>query len=410
MKKIGVFLSMFPEAHETFILRELAMLDRRGVDFEIFSLQYPRDRDMHPDAARLRERTHYAPLFGLRALFALCACCLTRPLRLAAAVLTVAAATLNRPRDLVQSLAIFPLTLHFGRLARQRGVAHLHGHWRNVPTTACWILGLIYELPWSAAIHGEDIFSPNRFLRKKLAAAVFIVVCNHYSWLHLRERLGLPRPKDVHLNYHGLDELVWRTAAEAPRGACPREARQVMLAVGRLFRFKGYDYTLAAAARLAARGVDFELRIVGTGPEEGNLRAAAARLGVESRVSFLGKKSFPEVLEQMQRADVLVQASIYMEGDHFDGIPNVIAEAMALGTPVVATRVSGIPELVEDGVSGILVAEKDPESLANAAELLLTDAALAVKLAENAKCKVRKLFDQERNVSELVELFAKYAV
>jgi len=406
--KIGVMLSMFPEPHETFILRELAELERQGVEIEICSLQRPRDPITHADARRLAARTHYGGLAGWPALAALARACLRHPLRLLAMITRLAAAGWREPGELAKSRAVVPLALHFGAALRARGIRHIHGHWRNIPTTACWILQAVEGFSWSAAIHGENIFTRNAFLARKLADARFVVVCTRYSWSYLRERMNLPRPEDVHVNYHGLDPVIWHEVERVERDVVCAPGRPVILAVGRLFAFKGYAYLLPALKQLLDEGADVELRVVGQGPCAEELRALAASLGIASRVTWLGLVPFARVVAEMRCAAVLAQASIYMEDDHFDGIPNVIAEAMALGKPVVATRVSGIPELVEDGVSGLLVPEKDAPALAGALRRVLEDPALAARLGAAARQRVRALFDLERNVGELVGILRRY--
>jgi glycosyltransferase involved in cell wall biosynthesis len=409
--KLGILISMFPEAHETFILRELAELERRGVAFRIFSLQLPRDDLDDPDARRLAARTHYGRLWGARAWGGLAATLLTRPLRLGGAVVRLVHAYARQPVELLKSLAILPLALRYGRLARRAGIRHLHGHWANIPTTACWVLSMIYEdMTWSAAIHGENIFTKNPGLRRKLKDARFLVVCNGYSLRHLRERMDLPRPEDVHLNYHGLSPQVWEAAAAAtpPDGAgSAAEGPFRILSIGRLVGFKGHDDLVRAVGRLAAEGRDVRLRIVGTGPGREEL-AALAEAVAPGRVTFPGRLPFETVLEELPRSDAFALASRYAPDGWFDGIPNVLAEAMAFGRPVVSTRVSGIPELVEEERSGLLVEERDPDALAAALARIADDPDLARRLGRNAARRVREVFDLGRNVDELVGLFRRY--
>jgi len=176
--RLGIVISMFPELHETFILRELAALERKGVNFQIYSLQLPRDPITLDDAIRLSEqRTQYSKLFTVRTITALLKTLCTRPLRLSKTITRLVANSYDRPMDIIKALAILPVTLHFGEHARASGISHLHGHWANIPTTACWMLQQIYDFSWSAAIHGEDIFSANRFLPYKLNDAAFS--CKH---------------------------------------------------------------------------------------------------------------------------------------------------------------------------------------------------------------------------------------
>lgn len=407
---VAILLSMFPELHETFIRRELTELSRQGLEFEIFSLQRPRDSFDSEAITELAQRTHYGSLLGLRTIAAFFAVLLRHPLLLLSAVFVLSRAGWRQPRVWLESLAILPLTLRFGITMREKGVDHVHGHWRNVPTTACWILHLVFGIRWSAAIHGEDIFSPNAFLRRKLADASFIVVCTGYSCRFLKEEMGLPRPQDIHLNYHGLDRNVWERAerflAGPPCGG-EQSAPPVILSIGRLVSFKGHNHLIHALHRLN-RDHDVRLRIIGAGPEESNLRELVKSLELEAKVTFLGQCPFEKVLTELEQADLFALASVYVENGFFDGIPNVLAEAMAFELPVVSTRVSGIPELVEDGVSGLLVEDRNPEALAAALRQIIEDPGRGAALGKAAGKRVRAMFNQERNVSELMRIFEHY--
>jgi len=135
--RLGIIISMFPELHETFILRELVALEKRGVDFDIYSLQHPRDPITLDDAMRLStERTYYSSLFNLKTLGAFFKTLLRHPIRLSAAIAKVIYVGRDRPMQALKNLAILPLTLHFGYRGWDRGIRHWHGHWSNIPTTA----------------------------------------------------------------------------------------------------------------------------------------------------------------------------------------------------------------------------------------------------------------------------------
>ena len=162
--RLGIIISMFPELHETFILRELVALEQRGIAFDIYSLQFPRDPITLDDAIRLStERTYYSSLLTLKTLGAFTRALVTRPGRLLSSIGRLLVNGHDRPMDVVKNLAILPLALHIGEQGKARGVVHWHGHWANIPTTACWFLQQIHGVPWSAAIHGEDIFFPQPF-------------------------------------------------------------------------------------------------------------------------------------------------------------------------------------------------------------------------------------------------------
>lgn len=407
--RLGIIISMFPELHETFILRELVALERRGVEFDIYSLQYPRDPITLEDAIRLStERTFYSPLLSLSTAGALARTLIRHPVRLARAVGQVILNGRDRPMDIVKNLAILPLALYIRELGRKRGVNHWHGHWANIPTTACWYLQQIHGDPWSAAIHGEDIFSPNRFLRHKLDAAEFAVVCSGYFCNHLQHELGLADPDKVHLNYHGLDPRVLEHVPGKQFRERDAEEPLSLISIGRLVPTKGHDVVIRACASLIRGGRSLRLSIIGSGPIEQELKALAESEGIAESVDFRGALAFADVLEALDQSDLFCLAPRLIPGHPPDGIPNVIAEAMALRLPVVTTRVSAIPELVSDGETGRLVEVDDVQGFAAAIEQLAAEPQLARQLSDEAAERVARLFNQKQNIDDLLALFQQH--
>lgn len=407
--KVGFVISMFPELHETFILRELAALERRGVDFEIYSLQAPRDPVTLPDAVRLmRERTHYGHLLGLPALSAFFSALLRHPLALLSCLSKVMCDQWRTPLTMIKSLAVLPLGLHFARVARTQGVTHLHSHWANVPSTVCWYLQQIEGWSWSAAIHGEDIFSPNPLLQRKLSSARFVAVCSGLFQKHLQTQVAPSRCTDIHCNYHGLDPAVWEATAQLVARERTAGMPLEILSIGRLVPTKGHDTLLHACHLLQQRGVMVQLKLVGTGPQENELRQLCQSLSLDTSVTFCGAQSFAEVLAHFSESDIFCLASVMLPGHPPDGIPNVLAEAMAFALPIVSTKTSAIPELVRDGVDGLLVEPQDPEALANAIEKLADAPLQAKEMGQSARTRVQALFDQDDNIDELLALFDRY--
>ncbi len=407
--KLGIVISMFPELHETFILRELIALERHGVNFHIYSLQFPRDPITIDEAINLsRDKTTYASLFSVTTFLAFFKTLFRHPLRTLSAIGKVIFWGRDRPKEVLKNLAVLPLTLHFYDVGKQHGVTHWHGHWANIPTTACWYLSTIHNVTWSAAIHGEDIFTKNRFLAKKLDDNQFSVVCSGYFCNHLQTQLGLEKPADVHLNYHGLDPRVTDRAPDRKFNHRANDAPLKLLSIGRLVPTKGHDVLIEACAQLRDQGVPFTLQIVGSGPIESDLRALITKCDLEALIELRGGMAFADVLNTLEAADVFCLAPRMIPGQPPDGIPNVIAEAMALRVPVVSTAVSAIPELVEDGVSGLLVPTDDVDAFAAALKRLADQPEFAMQLSEAAASKVGHRFDQNRNIEELLGLFKQY--
>ena len=409
LPRLGIIISMFPELHETFILRELVALEQRGVRFDIFSLQYPRDPITLDDAIRLSsERTHYSSLLSISTLAATFRALLKSPLQLLRAMAKVVWQGRDRPVDVLKNLAVLPVSLYIGEQGRRLGITHWHGHWANMPTTSCWYLGQIHGDSWSAAIHGEDIFSANRFLPFKLDEASFTVVCSGHFCNHLQQQLGLRAPEHVHLNYHGLDPRVMQRAATRTEHREIANQSLSIVSIGRLVATKGHDVLIEACARLLSDSVPLHLTIIGSGPLDTELRELVRRKGIEEHVEFTGALAFENVLETLENADVFALAPRLIPGQPPDGIPNVIAEAMALGIPVVTTRVSAIPELVSDGQTGVLVEVDDSQAMAEALALIHASPDTALRFSTAARERVALLFDQDANIDELLVLFDRY--
>lgn len=407
--RLGIVISMFPELHETFILRELIALERHGVDFHIYSLQYPRDPITIDEAIALsRDKTSYAKLISWVTITAFFKTVFAHPIKTLSAMGRVIVWGRDRPAEVLKNLAVLPLSLHFYELGKQHGITHWHGHWANIPTTTCWYLSHIYGVTWSAAIHGEDIFTKNNFLSKKLDNNEFSVVCSGYFCNHLKTELGLETPEDVHLNYHGLDPRV--TMRAPSRHFNQRAAGEPisLLSIGRLVPTKGHDILINACAQLRDQGVPFKLQIIGSGPIETELRALISKHELDDHIELRGGMAFADVLNTLEKADVFCLAPRMIPGQPPDGIPNVIAEAMALKVPVVSTAVSAIPELVEDGVSGLLAPVDDVDAFAEALKRLSSDPEFASNLSDAAAEKVGYRFDQNRNIAELLALFERY--
>jgi glycosyltransferase involved in cell wall biosynthesis len=264
--------------------------------------------------------------------------------------------------------------------------------------------------PFSFTGHARDIYTeslnPGGLLRRKLRAARFVVTCTEANRRHLEQ---IAHDAAVHRVYHGLNaDFAGLLAAD---GASPQSnGRFRVLAVGRLVAKKGFDILVEALAVLAARGVPFEAVIVGhTAPLEPDvgprLEQAIAERGLAGRVRLVSSMTQAELYAEYRSASAFcLPCRIAGSGDR-DGIPNVMVEAMACGTPVVSTEVSGIPELVVSGESGLLVPPEDADAVATALLRLYRDPALADRLGAEAAETVRSRFDGDRLAVELATLF-----
>ncbi len=291
-----------------------------------------------------------------------------------------------------------------GQLAVERGISHLHAHFATSATSVARLAARLAGVTYSFTAHAKDIYGPevrHEDLRSKLADASAGVTVSDYNLAHLRRTYG-PAADRVTRVYNGLplDEFPYSS---------PDTRSPLILFVGRLVEKKGLTDLIDACAILTEARRPFLCRIVGEGPLEGQLHAQIDRLGLSSNVILLGPRPRREVVRHLQQAAVLAAPCVVSPDGDRDGLPTVLIEAMAAGTPCVATRVTGIPEIVRDESTGLLVDEHNPRALAVALERLLSDAQLRVRLATAGRALIECSFDTRRNAAQIRRLFASSA-
>ena len=254
-------------------------------------------------------------------------------------------------------------------------------------------------MPYSVTAHASDIYVSPLLLRTKLAGADFVATCTGYNQTHLVEAVPEAAGK-IALAYHGLELEHYDPSTRTPA------ILPTLLAVGQLREKKGLAYLLDACRELTDRGVRFQCEIIGEGPQRAELERKMRELGLEKAVALRGARSHDEVIEAYRRAWLFVLPCVISEDGDRDGIPNVILEAMAMGLPVVSTRHSGIPEVVEHEATGLLVPPADAAALADALVRVLEDRREAHEMGEHGRTFVLDRFDAERNVRALRERFA----
>ncbi len=391
--RVGYVLKMYPRFSETFILNEILAHEAAGVDLEIFSLRPPGDGRFHAALADVRAPVTYLAHHGRRApdLWSLLRAAAGRLPGLAAHLDDLLAADVDDAAQAVE-LAL---------LVGARGVGHLHAHFASVATTVARLASLLTAVPYSFTAHAKDIFHDNvdaGDLRRKLEGCAAAVTVSDFNLAHLRRSFPAAAVR-LQRVYNGLDLDRFPYTSPADRPA-------LVVGVGRLVEKKGFADLVTACARLVSRGRRLRCELVGTGPEEARLRLQIERLGLAEVVHLSGPRPQHQVRTTVAGAAALVAPCVVGADGNRDGLPTVLLEAMALGTPCVATPVTGIPEAVRHERTGLLVPEGNPEALAVAMERLLDDADLRVRLASAARALVEEEFDIHRQSTRLRGHFA----
>ncbi len=394
-------IGSYPMPTTTFIDREIEALGRAGHDVHVISVRRPR-RSLSEHQRVLASGVHYVLPVPPGALLRSHLGFLTsRPGRYVRTLVYL----LTRPHPTIRArlwtILHFGTGVHVARLIRDSFPSdHIHAHFVDRATLLAMVAGRLLDKPFSATAHANDIYVSPVLLPEKMAWAKFIATCTRYNEEHLaRVGNGPASSGRIRCIHHGLVIRDYRPEA------IPRP-RPLILAVGQLKEKKGFRYLLEACRILIDSGADFDCEIVGEGELRLELEATIERLSLGNRVSLLGSRAHHAVIRKYAEAEIFVLPCVTSSNGDRDGIPNVIIEAMAMELPVVSTWHSGIPEAVQDGVTGILVPTADPVRLAGALEQLLADGDMRSRLGRNGRRRVLEDFDADVNARKLAAEFA----
>ena len=395
--RLAYLTGEYPAVSHTFILREVEALRARGVAVETCSIRRTGPEHHRGPAEKEAARTTFHVLSAtanlatlLRAGFA----ALRSPGRFFRAFGLALRTSPPGPRALLWQLFYFAEALVLARHLRARGITHLHNHFGNSSCSVAMLTSAISGIPFSYTMHGPAIFFEPRIWRidEKIARATFVACISHFcrsQGMIFSDPIHWPKLRIVHCGIN-----------PARYGTVPRETPgKRILFVGRLAAVKGVPVLLDAFARVLKDHPDAELTLVGDGPERPRIEARARALGCDHAVRFAGYLSQDEVTAELARADLFALPSFA------EGVPVVLMEAMASRLPVVATRLAGIPELVEDGVSGRVVPPGDSAALAAALAELLSDPDLRARMGTAGRAKVEAEYDMAGEAARLAVLF-----
>ncbi|MGZ8528280.1 MAG: glycosyltransferase, partial [Candidatus Limnocylindrales bacterium] len=312
--------------------------------------------------------------------------------------------TWRSPNFLLGGIGIFPKVVHAARLMERDGVRHVHCHFATHPALAGFLIHRLVGIPYSFTAHGSDLHVDRTMLCRKVSEAAFTVTISDDNRAVFERECGGPI-RTLEVIHCGVDTTVFHPV---PRSAAP-DRRLAILAIGTLHEVKGQTHLVEACRLLAAAAVPFTCRFVGEGPDRAALERQVAEAGLTDRVEFLGRKTRAEIAGLISSSDVLVAASVPTRSGKREGIPVVLMEAMSAGLPVVASALSGIPELVIDGSSGLTVPPGDAPAIAAALRRLHDDPELRTRLGVAARERVVAEFDVDRNARRLIERFAAVA-
>lgn len=374
----------FPSFTQTFCAREVLELHRQGVRPLIFSIHDTREEAIRHFPRELTDEV--ATLPQGEALVQE-----VKALRSAGKLPSEAVLTLRHWKGKPDKRRVHEACWIGARL-EEAGVRHVHAHFAGLAARTCWWLRQFFDVTFSFTGHANDILCPEQFevSRDRLMEdATRVVTVSDFTARRLQLDFALPSGR-VRRVYNGLD-----LAPILALGDPEPEEPPLIVSVGRLIEKKGFEVLVEACARLRDRGQKFRCEIIGEGERRASVEAGVADHGLEEIVVLRGAQAMEVILSRLHRARLFVLASVTEVGGGMDNLPTVIMEAMAAALPVVSTRLAGIPEMVEEGVTGFLVPEQDPAALADAMAKLLADRLLADAFGTAGRSRARDLFAKE---------------
>lgn len=396
--RMGYLVSKYPAVSHTFILREIAALRAKGFEIEVASINNAEDRSAMTQVEQTEaSRTFYVKQVGpWGALKAMIWLAFHGPGRLFAGLRTVVKLGGADVSRMLLCLFYLAEAAILTRWMRRHALTHLHVHFATPAATVALILARIAPVTFSMMVHGPDEFYDvtGYFLAEKIAAARFVVCISFFAQSQLMKLSSGEQWHKFDVARLGVD-----CGHFSPRPfRTPLEIFEI-LCVGRLVSTKGQRILIQAAELLMRQGRRIRLRFVGDGPDRRDLEWMVNERGLSAEIRFEGSINQDRIREFYQAADVFALASFA------EGIPVVLMEAMAMEIPCVSTGINGIPELIRDGVDGLLVAPSDAEGLAGALARLMDDPSLRKTLGKAGRQRVQQSYDLSANVDRLAKVF-----
>lgn len=397
-RSIAYMVSRFPSTSQTFILNEILELEALGWDVALMPLLRSSDDVVHPGAADVVANAKFLRVASFECGLANLHWLVKRPRSYFKSVFLAFKLPGRHVRFIPKAIWSTFWAMMVALEVEKRQIKHVHAHWATFPAHAALVVSQLAKCTFSFTAHAHDIYANPYGLKEKIENALFVVTISEFNKQHL---LKFSANDQISVVRCGVDtSKLFRGHRDHAASSTIR-----LLAVGSLEEKKGQKYLVEACAKLVADGHAIECRIVGDGPDRSRLRELIANLGVEESVTLAGPLASDAVADELSEADIFVMPSIVARNGMMEGIPVALMEAMASGIPVIASAISGIPELVTDGESGILVQAHDSEAIADAVKVLHGDQALCDKLSSNARARVVKYYDLRKNVSILSSKF-----
>ncbi len=405
--RVAYVVGYYPAVTHTFITREINRLRAAGLEIDVFSLRRPPASTLLTAADRrdAQETSVVLPPPPVELIDAHLRALLSRPRLYLRTLRHALRMGEGGVRHRLWQLFYFGEGVLLWRRLRARGIRHVHAHFAHSGSSVALLaaeLGAPERMIFSFTMHGQAEFDQvvRYALAEKVRCAAFVACISYHTRAQLMRLVAPDQWPKLVIVRCGVDVEEFALADPVQRAA---GAALRILYVGRLAPDKGQGALIEACGQLVADGIDFELKLAGDGEDRARLEALAAEAGITSRISFCGS------VGQDRIRDLYTEAHVFCLPSFAEGIPVVLMEAMAIGRPVVATRVMGVAELVEDGHSGLLVPPGNPDELACALRRIALEPESAARFVAAGRARVEADYALDVSTARLLELFTEAA-
>lgn len=388
---VGYILKRYPRFSETFVVNEILAHERKGTKIDIFALGPVEDTHFQDGISKVR-----APVTRLKHKY-------YKPEEMWLIMqegfkqLPEFAEKLSRAKgsvyEVIQGISV-------ALEIKKRGIQHLHAHFGTQAAAVARLAAGFAGITYTFTAHAKDIYFEYEepvYLDMKMRDAFATVTVSDYNLAYLQEQYGQDAAKAVRV-YNGMD------LDKFPYNGFAGRERHI-LAVGRLVPKKGFSVLLEALSLLKKQNIAMHCTLVGGGPLYEDLAAQIEALDIADVVTMVGPMPQPDIIRLMKESNMVVAPCVISDDGDRDGLPTVLLESMALGTPVISTQVAGIPELVIDGETGLCVPSENPQALAEAVRRLLDDADACRTFSRNGRALIEQEYDEDRNAAKLRQIF-----
>jgi|LGVE01.1.fsa_nt_gb glycosyltransferase involved in cell wall biosynthesis len=387
--KIAFIIHVFPRIHNTFISNEIIELIKRGHKVSIFSSGKPYEKIVDENITKynLLENTHYFDDF------------ISFRIKIVSRIKNLQSKD-NKDQFIEDYSHYFKEKKHtyepIAELIKKEHFDIIHAGFGNNSATTAMILSERTKTPFTFECHAYDLFVDFPFAKEKIANAAKIFTISDYNKQYLINNFRCPETKII-VKRVTINETYFSNMQTTSK------RDDLIVSVCRLHPIKGLEYAIDAFNLVLAQRAGLEYVIIGDGPLHNSLKEKVEKLGLNKNIIFLGTVENTDVFRYMKEATLFLLPSVIAEDGDRDGIPTSLIEAMCLKTPVISSKISGIPELIDDGIDGFLVEPKNVDQIAKRIDFLLSNKDVRERMGEKARDKVNKMFDTEVNINKLLK-------